>query len=200
MRALPCGTVGKPSAMANTPSSNSSRLNCWASGASPSMTGVMGVVLRPVLKPSFFISSLKYLAFSHRRVHQFGRTFQQVERGQAGGRVRGGDGGGEQEGAAALAQPFHDDRIPGHHPAHHAEGFGKRSDLHIHFAVQAEMVHDAAPALAEHAFAMGIIHHQQDVVHPGDFVDLVQRGHITVHAEDPVGDDDGAPVVATGFP
>ena len=82
----------------------------------------------------------------------------------AGGHIRRGDGRGEQEGAAALAQPFDDHGFAGHHAAHHAKGLGQGADFDIHFAVQVEVIHDAAPAFAQHAFAVGVIHHQHDVV------------------------------------
>ncbi len=185
--------------MANTPFSNSSRLNCWASGASPSMTGVMGVSLTPVSKPSFFISALKYLALSHSLSTSSVDDFQQIDGGDAGRRIRRGDGRREQERAAALAQPFDDDLVAGHQPADHAEGLGERADLDIHLAVQAEVVHDAAPALAEHAFAVGVVHHEHDVVLAGDLVQRRQRRDVAVHAEDAVGDDQRAAVRACVF-
>jgi hypothetical protein len=57
------------------------------------------------------------------------------------------------------------------------------------------MVHDAAPAFAEHALAVGVVHHQQQVVFLRHLVDLVQRCHVAVHAEDAVGHDQRAAVL-----
>ena len=51
-RAWPFGTVGKPMPVARTPPSNSARESSWASRASPTITGVMGVSLWPVSKPA----------------------------------------------------------------------------------------------------------------------------------------------------
>src|SRR5450755_867031 len=58
-RALPSATVGKPIAPAKTPSSNNSRENWNALPASPTMIGVIGVSLLPVLNPNFFSLRLK---------------------------------------------------------------------------------------------------------------------------------------------
>ena len=66
-RALPRGTVVKPSAMAKTPSSNKRAENSLASGASPSITGVMGVSPRPKSNPRRRISALKVGVFCHSR-------------------------------------------------------------------------------------------------------------------------------------
>ena len=51
-RALPLATVGNPMPVASTPSSNSSRDSWCASAASPTITGVIGVSLIPVLNPA----------------------------------------------------------------------------------------------------------------------------------------------------
>ncbi len=83
-----------------------------------------------------------------------------------------------------------------HQPAHHAEGFRQRADFNVDLAMQAKVVHDAAPALAQHALAVGVIDHQDGLIILADGVDLVQRGDIAIHAEDPVGDHHGARVSA----
>src|ERR1700690_4032464 len=57
--AFPSGTVGYPIAPAKTPSAFNSREKSKAFAASPTMMGVIGVSLLPVLKPSFFSLRLK---------------------------------------------------------------------------------------------------------------------------------------------
>src|SRR3972149_3338599 len=52
---------------ANTPNSNSLSESCIALASSPTMTGVIGVSLMPVSKPSRFSPSLKKRVFSQRR-------------------------------------------------------------------------------------------------------------------------------------
>src|ERR1022692_1931617 len=51
-RALPFATVGNPMPVASTPSAKSSRESSCATLASPTITGVMGVSLIPVLNPA----------------------------------------------------------------------------------------------------------------------------------------------------
>src|SRR6266436_703252 len=51
--------------MARTPAEKSSRENSEAFAASPTMIGVMGVSLLPVLKPSFFSLRLKNFVLDH---------------------------------------------------------------------------------------------------------------------------------------
>ncbi len=122
-------------------------------------------------------------------VDQFGRLLEQVECRQASGRVRRGHGRGEQERPAALAQPVDNGRTAGDDPADDAERLRKRPDLDIDLAVQAEVIDDPAAAPAQHALTVGVVDHQQVVVLLGDGVDLIERRHIAVHAEHPVGDD-----------
>ena len=52
------------------------------------------------------------------------------------------------------------------------------------------MVHDAAAARAQHALAVGVVHHERDAVLLGHRGDFVQRRDVAVHAEDAVGDDE----------
>ena len=66
-RALPCGTVGKPMPCANTPSSNSRSESFMASAASPTMTGVIGLSLRPVSRPRAASPALKKRVLSQSR-------------------------------------------------------------------------------------------------------------------------------------
>ena len=61
--------------------------------------------------------------------------------------------------------------------------------------MQTEVVHDAAPAPSQNPLPMGIIYHQQDVIPLRHVIDFIQRGHIAVHAEYTVRDDDCAVVL-----
>src|SRR2546425_5138276 len=65
MRALSFATIGYTIGNANTPSSNNRSLKRFAIAESPSMTGVMGVSLRPMSKPSETSRFLKYFVFDH---------------------------------------------------------------------------------------------------------------------------------------
>ena len=89
----------------------SSRLNCCASVASPSMIGVMGVSLTPVSKPSFFISALKYLALSQSLSTNAVELFQQINGRQTCRGIRRSDRRREQEWSSTLTQPFDDDFV-----------------------------------------------------------------------------------------
>ena len=131
-------------------------------------------------------------------VDQFGRFFQHVDRLDAGGHIGHGHGAGKEEGPPALAQPLDDGAVARHQTADHAKGLAQRADLDMDAAVQAKVIDDAAPALAQHAFAVGVVHHEHDAMFLGDVADLVQRRDVAVHAEDAVGDDQ-APAVFGRF-
>ena len=51
------------------------------------------------------------------------------------------------------------------------------------------MINDASTPFANHAFTMRIIHHQDDIVFLDNLIDLIQRGNVTIHAEDTIRDD-----------
>src|SRR6266540_1941499 len=65
MRALSFPTIGYTIGNANTPSSNNRSEKRFAIAESPSMTGVMGVSLRPMSKPNETSLFLKYFVFDH---------------------------------------------------------------------------------------------------------------------------------------
>ena len=70
----------------------------------------------------------------------------------------------KRKGPSALAQPVDDGCASGDHAAHDAKGLAHRADFDIDTAVQAKMIDNAAPTLAQHAFAVGVINHEHDVV------------------------------------
>ena len=61
------------------------------------------------------------------------------------------------------------------------------------------MINDAPAAFADHAFAVGVIDHEHDIILAGDCVDLVQGGDVAVHGEDAIGDAQGTAVGAFIF-
>ena len=77
----------------------------------------------------------------------------------------------------------------GHIAAQHAYRLGQRAHLDVDAAVEAEVVHGAAPVAAEHARGVGVVDHHGGLVPLGDLADAGQRGDVAVHAEDAVGDD-----------
>src|SRR5438552_4481177 len=62
--ALSLPTIGNTIGRTNTPRLNISSASLWAFPLSPTMTGVMGVSLCPVSKPSSFNAFLKYRVLS----------------------------------------------------------------------------------------------------------------------------------------
>jgi len=62
--------------------------------------------------------------------------------------------------------------------------------------MQMEMIHNAASALAQNAFAMSVIHQSHQVILFGNFHQLIQRRDIAIHGEDAIANDNAAPVGA----
>ena len=60
--------------------------------------------------------------------------------------------------------------------------------------MQVEVIHNAASAFAEHALAVRVVYHEEDVIFFRHLVQVGERGDITVHAEDAVRHDQGAAV------
>ena len=89
---------------------------------------------------------------------------------------------------------------PATYPPTDAKGLGQRADLDVHPAVQPEVIDDAAPAAPQHALAVRVVHHQQQVVALGHLDDAGQRRDVAVHREYAVGDDHAAAVRAGGLP
>src|SRR5690606_3355709 len=106
---------------------------------------------------------------------------------------------GEQVRAGALAQQGDDLRAGGDVTAGRAaerlaEGAG--DDVHaVHHAVQFGR---AAPAGADEADGVRVVDHDHGAVPVGEVADLVQRGHVAVHGEHAVGDDQRAAGSALG--
>ncbi|MPN29560.1 hypothetical protein SDC9_177013 [bioreactor metagenome] len=60
--------------------------------------------------------------------------------------------------------------------------------------MQPVMVHNTAATPADDTFTVCVIYHEHNVVAVGDLVKFIQRGDITVHAEDAISDEQTAPV------
>ena len=73
-RASPLPTVGNTIAGQNTPSSKRRRANVCVTSSSPVITGVIGVSLAPVSKPSAFRPSLSEAVFAHSRASRSGSS------------------------------------------------------------------------------------------------------------------------------
>ena len=88
------------------------------------------------------------------RVDTFGLLFQYVERRQTrrrhGRRVRGR----KQERTRAVVEKLDQVAAAAHVPAEHAYGFRKRAHLHVHAAVQVEMVDGSAPVAPQRQFGV----------------------------------------------
>ena len=62
--------------------------------------------------------------------------------------------------------------------------------------MQTKVVHDTAPAFSDHTLTVGVIHHEHQIVFAGDLINPVERGKVSIHAEDAIGDDNRPPVGA----
>ena len=122
-----------------------------------------------------------------------------IHRRQARRHIGHGHRAAEQERPSALAQPIDDDLFARHHAADHAKRFAHRADFNIDLAVQVKVIHDAAPALAQNAFAVRVIDHQQDIVFLRHSVQFRQRRDVAVHAEHAIGDDQTPSITRSCF-
>ena len=187
-RALPFATVGKPIPVASTPPANNSRDSWCASAASPTITGVIGVSLMPVLNPAALSPVLKYRVFSHSLLDALGLLLQHVERRQArrrhGRRMRGG----KQKRPRAMIQKLDQVAAAADIPAQHADRFRQRPHLNVHAPMQAEMIDGAAAVPPQHAGRVRIIHHHDRAVLLRRFHQAGQRADVAVHGEHAIRD------------
>ena len=174
--------------VASTPSSNSSRESWCASAASPTITGVMGVSLIPVLKPAAARPCLEIAGVVPQLFDALGLLLQDVECRQAGRRHGRRMRSRKQERPRAVVQKLDQVAAAADVPAEHADGFRERAHLHLHAPVQAEMVDGAAAVAAQHAGGMRVVHHHDGAVLFGRFHQAGQRADVAVHGEHAVGD------------
>ena len=109
-RALSRATVGKAMPCANTPSSNSRSDSFIASAPSPTITGVIGLSLSPVLKPSAFEAGLEEPRVVPEPIDDLRLLLEDVERRDAGGGDRRRMRRREQERPRAVVQEL-DERL-----------------------------------------------------------------------------------------
>ena len=117
---------------------------------------------------------------------------------QDGGRVGGGQAGGEDEGPAVVAQIVDDLVGGGNETADGDEGLGEGPHDHVHVLLDAEMGAGAVPLGAQHPDGMGLVHHEAGAVFLLELDDLRQVANIPAHGEDPVGHDELGNVAVVG--
>src|SRR5205085_8112539 len=121
-------------------------------------------------------------------VDQLRLVFEHVD-----GRDAGGDDGRWVRGAEQDGPGFVDQEVAqfGHArdvAAERADGLRERADLDVDPPIEAEVVHAAAPVLAEHAAGMRVVYIRRRTVAFGQSHDLWQFGDVAIHAEDAVGE------------
>ena len=94
-----------------------------------------------------------------------------------------------------MAGEVHHLRAGGHVAAQAGQGLGEGAHVDVHFILQAEVAGRAASALAQHAQAVGVVHHDPRAVLLRQAADLRQVGDVALHAEHAVGHDQPARIV-----
>ena len=173
-RALSRATVGKPMLCAKTPRSNSVSDIFAAVAASPTITGVIGLSLMPVLKPSCLEAGLEEARVVPELLDPLRLGFEDVEGGEARGGHRRRMRGREQERPRAVIEELDQVLRAGHVAAEHADRLRQRADLDVDAAMTAEVIDRAAAVLAKHAARMRIVHHHDRAVLFGE---RAQLGH-----------------------
>ena len=187
-RALSRATVGNPMPCAKTPFANSRSDSFIASAPSPTMTGVIGLSLMPVLKPRSRRPALKNRVFSHSRSMSSRLLEQHVDRRDARGGHRRRMRGREQKRPGAVIEKLDQRAAAGDVSAQRADRLRQRADLDVDAAVHAEVIDGAAAVPAEHAARMRIVDHHDAAEFLGERAQLRQRAEVAVHAEHAVGD------------
>ena len=156
---------------------------------SPTITGVIGLSLIPVLNPSSFRPALKNRVLSHSRSMSCRFFHEHVDRGDAGGGDRRRMRRREQERPRAVVQEVDERARAGDIAAERADRLRQRSDLDVDPAVHAEMVDRAAAVAAEHAARMRVVDHHDASEFLGERAQIGQRPEVAVHAEHAVGNE-----------
>ena len=174
---------------AKTPFANSRSDSFIASAPSPTMTGVIGLSLMPVSKPSAGRPALKNRVLSQSRSMMLRLLHQHVDRRDA----RGGDGrrmrGREQERPRAVVEKLDQRAAAGDVAAERADRLRQRADLDVDAAVHVEVIDGAAAVPAEHAARVRVVHHHDAAEFLGERAQRRQRAEVAVHAEHAVGDE-----------
>ena len=174
---------------ANTPLANSRSESCIANAPSPTMTGVIGLSLRPVSKPSGDEARLEKARVLPQPIDELRFLEQDVHRRDAGGGHRRRVRRREQKRAGAMAEEVDERAASGDIAAEHADRLRQRADLNVDAAVHAEVIDGAAAVAAEDAARVGIVDHHDGAEFLGERAQVRQRAEVAVHAEDAVGDE-----------
>ena len=177
---------------AKTPASNSLSDSVIASAPSPTITGVIGLSLMPVLNPSASSPALKKRVLSHRRSIQLRLVLEDVERGDARGGDRRRMRRRKEERPGAVIEKLDERCRSGDVSAQRAEGLRERADLYVHAAMHAEVIDRAASVAAEHAARVRVVHHHDAAELVGQIAELRKRAEIAIHAEHAIGDEQRA--------
>ena len=188
-RALSRATVGNAMPCAKTPSSNRRSDSFIARAPSPAMTGVIGLSLRPVLKPSALEAGLEEPRVVPEPLDDLRLLLEDVDRRDAGRGDRRRMRGREQERPRAVVEELDQRLAAGDVAAERADRLRQRADLDVDAAVHAEVIDRAAAVLAEHAARMRVVDHHDAAEFLGERAQLGQRAEVAVHAEDAVGDE-----------
>src|SRR5664280_2916644 len=90
---------------------------------------------------------------------------------------------GEQERPPAMIEELDEIARAANITAQRADGFRQRAHLHVHAAVQFEVVDGTAPVAAQHAGSVSVVHHHDGAVFFGQLGKLRQRANVAVHGE-----------------
>ena len=150
----------------------------------------------PVGGPHLYILLIQLLPHVQRvplqLLHQFGMGLQNAQGRQGRRRVGGRDARREDEGTGAVLHVVHDAFGGGHVSAQGRQRFGEGPHVDVHLVLQAVIAGRAASALADHAQAVGVVHHDPGAVLLRQAADLRQVGDVSAHGENAVGDDQAA--------
>ena len=152
------------------------------------MTGVIGLSLRPVLKPSACRPALKNRVLSQSRSIHCGSCLEHVERRDARRGHRRRMRGREQKRPRAVIEELDEGLGAGDVAAERADRLRQRADLNVDAAVAAEVIDGAAALAPKHAARMRVVHHHDRAELLGDGAELGQRAEVAVHREHAVGD------------
>ena len=95
--------------------------------------------------------------------------------------------GRKQEWTPTVIQKLDQVASAGDIPANRTDRLRERTHLHVHAPVHAEVVHRAAPAFAQHAGGVGVVHHHDAAVLVGQVAEGGEVADVAVHRKHAVG-------------
>ena len=154
------------------------------------MTGVIGLSLTPVSKPSACEPGLEEARVLPQPLDELRFLLEHLDRGEAGGGDGRRVGRREEKRPGAVVEELDQRARAGDVAAQRADRFRQRPDLDVDAAVHPEMVDGAAAMAAEHAARMRVVDHHDAAELVGQVAQLGKGAEVAVHAEDAVGDDE----------